>query len=92
MSHRHANKSKSWITRKYFTKRGGRNWRFHAVIKDKKGTKMPIYLYRTSETPIKRHIKIISEANPYDPKFKDYFKYRDNTSRTRLTLSTKAAG
>jgi RNA-directed DNA polymerase len=62
------------------------------VVKDKSGCKIPLYLYRACETPIKRHIKIMSEANPYDPKFKDYFKYRDNTSRTRITLSTKAAG
>ncbi|MFU7503514.1 MAG: hypothetical protein ACE1S7_09120 [Candidatus Tisiphia sp.] len=41
------------------------------------------YLYRASETPIRRHIKIKSKAHPYDPKFKEYFKHRESTSKTR---------
>lgn len=55
------------------------------MVKDKKGINIPLYLYRASETSIKRHIKIKSEAHPYDPKFKDYFKHRENTSKTRRT-------
>jgi RNA-directed DNA polymerase len=92
MSHRHANKSISWITGKYFSKRGDSNWNFHAMIKDKKGSKIPLYLYQASSAPIKRHIKIIAEANPYNPKFREYFKHKENMSKTRLTLSTKVAG
>ena len=57
------------------------------MIKDKKGNKIALYLYHASETPIKRHIKIASEAHPYDPKFRDYFKHRESTSKTRLTNS-----
>lgn len=83
MLRRHPNKSKSWITKKYFAKRNLSNWNFHAMIKDKKGNNTPLFLYRASETPIKRHIKIRSEANPYDPQFKDYFEHRRNTSKTR---------
>ena len=43
-----------------------------------------IVIYKgSSKTPIKRHIKIRSEANPYNPEFNDYFKQRKMTSKTR---------
>ena len=87
MLHRHPNKSKSWIVRKYFIRRELSNWNFHAMIKDKKGNKIPLYLYQASETPIKRHIKITSEAHPYDSRFRNYFKHRESTSKTRLANS-----
>ncbi len=87
MLRRHPNKSKSWINRKYFIRRGLSNWNFHAMVRDKKGNNTPLYLYRAGETAIKRHIKIKSDAHPYDPKFKDYFKHRENTSKTRITNS-----
>jgi hypothetical protein len=35
--------------------------------------------------PIKRHIKIKGEANPFDPKFETYFEER-STSKMRDTL------
>ncbi len=91
MLHRHPNKSKSWITKKYFIRSGLSNWNFHAMVKDKKGKNTPLYLYHASETQIKRHIKIISEANPFDPKFNDYFKHRASTSRTRKTNSNSSS-
>ncbi len=87
MLRRHPNKSKSWINRKYFIRRGLSNWNFHAMVRDEKGNNTPLYLYRAGETAIKRHIKIKSDAHPYDPKFKDYFKHRENTSKTRIVNS-----
>lgn len=83
MMRRHSNKRKSWITRKYFIRRGLSNWNFHAMVKDRKGNITPLYLYRASKTPIRRHIKIIGEAHPYDPIFKDYFKRRESTTKLR---------
>lgn len=85
---RHPNKRKSWIARKYFTRKDLSNWRFHAMIKDKKGNKIPLYLKRASETPIRRHIKIRSNAHPYNPEFKDYFKNRDNMNKIRKVSGT----
>ena len=80
---RHSNKSKSWIYRKYFTRRGFSNWNFYANIKDKKGNKAQLFLYKASKTPIRRHIKIRSNATPYNPEFKDYFEQRNNISKIR---------
>ena len=82
---RHSNKGSSWIVRKYFTSVGLNNWRFHAMIKDKKGNKTPFYLNRACENSIKRHIKIRSNAHPYNPEFSSYFKHRDNTNKIRKT-------
>jgi RNA-directed DNA polymerase len=87
---RHARKGKAWIFRKYFTTLGGDNWRFHCLIKGKDGNKKPLYLKRASDTLIRRHIKVKAEANPFDPRFTDYFKERKEKNR-KAKLLTPAA-
>ena len=74
---RHARKGKRWIFRRYFTRLAGDNWRFHCIVKDKEGNKKPLYLKRASDTHIRRHMKMKAEANPFDPRFKEYFKERE---------------
>ena len=44
-----------------------------------------ITLFRASDVPIKRHIQIKGEANPFDPKFEPYFEER-MTSKMRDNL------
>jgi RNA-directed DNA polymerase len=46
-------------------------------VKNGKGVKM-VKLLKVSDTPIRnpRHIKIIGEANPYDPQWAAYFERR----------------
>lgn len=88
---RHSKKGKLWIIKKYYTTLGGDNWRFRSIVKDKNGNKKPLYLNRASDTHIKRHIKVKSKANPFDPCFKDYFiqrakKQRAKQSTKRLVL------
>lgn len=34
-------------------------------------------LIRASQTPIKRHLKLQSQANPFDSKYEEYFKKRE---------------
>jgi RNA-directed DNA polymerase len=70
---RHARKGKSWIVKKYFTRLGGDNWRFYCIIKDKNGNQKPLYLKNATDTKIRRHIKIKSDANPFNPFYNDYF-------------------
>jgi len=36
----------------------------------------PIQLFKASSIPIKRHVKIQSKANPYDPQWETYFEER----------------
>ena len=69
---RHLNRRKRWIKDRYFKKAGNRSWVFQSVAKD--GEKYT--LIYTNDTPIKRYIKIKSEANPYDPQWEMYFEVR----------------
>ena len=85
---RHARKGKRWIFRKYFTTLGNDHWRFHCLVKDKDGNQKPLYLRRASDTHIRRHTKVKAEANPFDPRFKDYFKEREKRNRKAKQLPT----
>lgn len=80
---RHSNKGKTWITKKYFRRQRLNNWRFHAMVKDKDGKNLPLYLYLARETAIKRYIKIKSTAKIYDPEFKEYFELRKSMNNFR---------
>jgi len=64
---RHPNKGKRWIKQRYFVRSKGRDWRF--AEKDKI---LPVL----SEFRKRTHIKVRSEANPYDPAFEEYFSRR----------------
>jgi RNA-directed DNA polymerase len=85
---RHPDKSPVWITKKYLKTAGKRNWVFAAEDREvicPNGIPLVISLFRASDTPIKRHIKIRGEANPFDPKFETYFEDRI-TSKMRDSL------
>jgi len=72
---RHPNKSRYWVKGKYFPPRGGMNWVFSGErVRD--GESYPATLFLTTSVPIKRHIKIKGEANPYDPHWETYFERR----------------
>ncbi len=66
---RHPNKGKKWIVRKYFTRQKGSYWSFFG--KDEK--KKLVYLVKLARTPIIRHRKIKSIANPFTRKDEHYF-------------------
>jgi RNA-directed DNA polymerase len=76
---RHPNKGTGWIKEKYFKTAGFRHWVFAAEKEEKSHSegKSPIVsLFRASDVPIKRHIQIKGEANPFDPQFDSYFEER----------------
>jgi RNA-directed DNA polymerase len=73
---RHPNKSITWIRKKYFCRVEHDNWVFNAGMKLSKDRNKLLRLVKASSVAIKRHIKIQSEANPYDPKYKIYFEKR----------------
>ncbi|MFZ0257338.1 MAG: group II intron reverse transcriptase/maturase [Gammaproteobacteria bacterium] len=72
---RHPNKSKEWIRRKYFTSVQGNHWVFHGTTTHR-GKTQEHRLIRMAYTPIKRHVKVKSRANPYDPTWESYFEAR----------------
>ncbi|KAA5365169.1 group II intron reverse transcriptase/maturase, partial [Phocaeicola dorei] len=69
---RHPKKGKRWIANKYYHTVRGRSWTFAVPLENRKVDKYHT-LVRLSDTKIKRHIKIRSEANPYDADWKDFF-------------------
>jgi RNA-directed DNA polymerase len=58
---RHPNKSRSWITNKYWRTIGMNNWRFGYVKEEEK-----YVLEQHSQTKISRHIKVKGTASPYN--------------------------
>ena len=74
---RHQNKSTSWIVRKYFRRGGKKNWKWSFFGKQAIGDqRFDVSLMLMQTIPIKRHLKIKSAANPYDPAFDAYFAER----------------
>jgi RNA-directed DNA polymerase len=72
----HRNKGKRWISRQYWKPEETRNWVFTGEYVGEHGETRTLRLLQASQTPIKRHVKIKSEANPYDPEWEVYFEER----------------
>ena len=72
-SRRHPKKNAQWVRDKYFRSHKGRNWIFFG-----KGNKRnwEVWLYTVARMPIRRHVKIKSQANPYAPAWELYFEER----------------
>ena len=86
---RHTSKSKEWIKDKYFIKAGTRDWIFGLKYKDCEKDAV-FALMKLADMPIRRHVKVKCEANPYDPTWDAYFLKRMG-KRNRLCLSRKGA-
>lgn len=71
---RHPHKSAGWKRRKYFT--AAPNGAFSVRLRTKQGGSRVLSLFRTVSTKIERHIKVRGDANPYDPKYTEYFERR----------------
>ena len=73
---RHPNKGGQWIKAKYFKTVGNRNWVFTAKGSTPNGKPFDVTLIKACDTAIRRHVKIKSTANPFDPKDEAYFEDR----------------
>src|SRR5262249_13447172 len=73
---RHRHKSAAWVKAKYFAHPGGRGERFRGTVTDKGGGQRLVRLVQAGATPIRRHVKIRGEANPYHPAWELYFEGR----------------
>src|SRR5271169_2964295 len=74
---RHPKKPSTWLKEKYYGRNRGRNWCFFGERYDDEGQPSKAWLCHASSTPIKRHIKVKGEANPYDPAYETYFEDRE---------------
>lgn len=75
---RHPQKSNGWVKQKYFCTHQGRQWVFFGKGESRKSGEGEAYLYIMGRTPIRRHVKIRGQANPYDPAWELYFEGRLN--------------
>ena len=73
---RHPNKNRWWIKDKYFTTRGNDRWVCFGQVADKEGKPKNLHIFKAASVPIKRHIKVRREANPYSPEWETYFERR----------------
>jgi RNA-directed DNA polymerase len=67
--------------RKYWLS-GPKNWTFSTEERTPEG-KRRVELIRATHITIRRHAKVKSEANPFDPKFDEYFWKRKAGSQCR---------
>src|SRR6202166_3255581 len=74
---RHPNKNTRWRKQKYFASRRGRDWSFFGEKWDDQGQPIQVWLRPARRTPIKRHVKVKGDANPYDPAYAAYFEQRE---------------
>lgn len=75
---RHPNKGRCWIKAKYFKQTDKQRWAFQVITKDRmfNGQRVTTALLKASDTPIRRHVKIKAEVNPFDPQWETYFEER----------------
>jgi RNA-directed DNA polymerase len=73
---RHPRKGKRWVKDKYFPRQGTRNWVFSGEVPGKQGKLRTVRLVQAAQSHIRRHVKIIGKANPYDPAWELYFEQR----------------
>jgi len=64
------------IKAKYFPPLGKRQWVFQGEVESRRGVSRQVCLMKLADVAIRRHIKIRSEANPYDPACEEYFESR----------------
>jgi RNA-directed DNA polymerase len=74
---RHPKKNRRWLKEKYFEPHGTRNWVFTAERYDDQRQPFKIRLLLARNTPIRWHVKVKSEANPYDSAYETYFEKRE---------------
>ena len=86
---RHPNKSPRWFKPKYFDRRGNRDWSFFGETRDDEGRPTKVWLYYAMSTPIKRHVKVKGEANPYDPTYETYFEEREGAHMLETFRGTR---
>jgi RNA-directed DNA polymerase len=73
------------VANKYFLNRKGQ-WQFHGWQKIA-NMDCQFNLVQIAQTPIKRHVKIRSAVNPYDPEFAGYLSQRKQPEACRNSRS-----
>ena len=86
---RHPNKNTCWRKQKYFALHRGQDWSFFGETCDDEGQPSQVWLRHARSTPIKRHVKVKGDANPYDPAYETYFEHREGTHMQETFRDTR---
>ncbi len=78
---RHNKKGTRWVKTRYFSTVGNDRWVFHAQQTRSGQSPRTITLFRMSSLPIRRHIKVRSQARYHDARYANYFKDRQQRHR-----------
>ena len=73
---RHPHKGKRWLARRYWIT-SLKRWAFATQVLNAKGKRQWVKLIDISAIPIRRHIKVRAEANPFDSQWELYFEQRE---------------
>jgi RNA-directed DNA polymerase len=76
---RHPRKSCRWVRRKYFRTQNHRHGVFATQTRRDEGKPGMLSLTSASDTRIVRHVRVKSDANPFDPAWDSYFAERQST-------------
>lgn len=71
----HRKKNTRWIMNRYWRVVPDTH-RFTAAWREKSGKRYTLFLFRMSDLPIRRHVRIKGSANPYSPSWQNYFTQR----------------
>ena len=85
---RHRNRGKRWLRKHYFRRTPACAWTLQATCPERKGNARTTTLVYACDTVRIPHIKIQSQANPFDRVWRDYFTSR----RQRKYLSVRRPG
>ncbi len=69
---RHCKKGRRWVAKRYWHRIGNRQWTFAEHLIDKNGNPKVASLTYATDTKIRRHTKLRSEVNPFDPEWEQY--------------------
>ena len=88
---RHPNKGVRWVKARYFHTSDEHHWVFSGKVRGSKGQSQTVHLFTAHSLPIKRHTKINSQVNPYDPQWELYLEQRQGLKmaaslKGRMTL------
>jgi RNA-directed DNA polymerase len=75
---RHPNKSPTWIVDRYWHRLGRRSWCFAVLFGSnaQRSRSAEVRLVNPTEIPIRRYVKVKSDANPFDLHWRGYFESR----------------
>jgi RNA-directed DNA polymerase len=87
---RHPHKGKRWIANKYFKPPKATRWTLYTTIETRQGYKKILTLFKLSDIPIERHIKVKATASPDDPQLQTYWTQRQTRyGKTYWTQNSK---